>query len=60
MQQKQGVKFYKTPDSVLQRQLVVYDEAAKKKSAENPLFKEILESQRAFAERAVRWDLTPT
>jgi len=57
MQAKQGVKFYKTPDAVLQRQLVVYDEAAKKKSAESPLFKEILESQRAFAERTVRWDL---
>ena len=28
-----------------------------KKSAENPLFKEVLESQRVFAERAVRWDL---
>jgi TRAP-type mannitol/chloroaromatic compound transport system substrate-binding protein len=27
-----------------------------KKSAENPLFKEIAASQRAFAERAVKWD----
>ena len=25
--------------------------------ANNPLFKEIADSQRAFAERAVRWDL---
>jgi TRAP-type mannitol/chloroaromatic compound transport system substrate-binding protein len=57
MQQKQGVKFYKTPDSVLQRQLDVYEGIAKKKSDENPLFKEILDSQRAFAERAVKWDM---
>ncbi|HEX2825594.1 MAG TPA: C4-dicarboxylate ABC transporter [Burkholderiales bacterium] len=57
MQQKQGVKFYKTPDSVLQRQLTGYDNAIQKKIAENPLFKEINESQRRFAERAVRWDL---
>jgi TRAP-type mannitol/chloroaromatic compound transport system substrate-binding protein len=57
MQQKQGVKFYKTPDSVLQRQLTAYDQAAAKKAADNPLFKEIAESQRRFAERAVRWDL---
>jgi TRAP-type mannitol/chloroaromatic compound transport system substrate-binding protein len=57
MQQKQGVKFYKTPDPVLQRQLTAYDEAASKKAAENALFKEIEASQRAFAERAVRWDL---
>jgi TRAP-type mannitol/chloroaromatic compound transport system substrate-binding protein len=28
-----------------------------KKSAENPLFKEILASQKAFAERAVKWDM---
>src|SRR5687768_12749221 len=57
MQQKQGVKFYKTPDSVLQRQLTAYDQATQKRIAENPLFKEIAESQRRFAERAVRWDL---
>ena len=57
MQQKQGVKFYKTPDPVLQRQLDVYEGIAKKKAAENPLFKEILDSQRAFAERAVKWDM---
>ena len=57
MQTKQGVKFYKTPDPVLQRQLDVYEGIAKKKSAENPLFKEILDSQRAFAERAVKWDM---
>jgi TRAP-type mannitol/chloroaromatic compound transport system substrate-binding protein len=57
MQQKQGVKFYKTPDAVLQRQLTAYDQAAAKKSSDNPLFKEIAESQRRFAERAVRWDL---
>jgi TRAP-type mannitol/chloroaromatic compound transport system substrate-binding protein len=57
MQQKQGVKFYKTPDSVLQRQLTAYDQAAAKKASDNPLFKEIAESQRRFAERAVRWDL---
>jgi TRAP-type mannitol/chloroaromatic compound transport system substrate-binding protein len=29
----------------------------KKKSAENPLFKEIVESQIAFAKRAVAWDM---
>src|SRR5574341_1921908 len=57
MQTKQGVKFYKTPDSVLQTQLTAYDSATAKKRAENPLFKEIEDSQRKFAERAVRWYL---
>ena len=57
MQTKQGVKFYKTPDAILQKQLEVFDPIAAKKSAENPLFKEVIESQKKFAERAVRWDL---
>ena len=57
MQAKQGVKFFKTPDSVLRAQLKVFDEVVAKKAAENPLFKKIVESQRAFAKRAVKWDL---
>ncbi|WP_151447775.1 TRAP transporter substrate-binding protein [Lacisediminimonas profundi] len=57
MRTKQGVKFYKTPDSVLQKQLDVYDQVVEKKSAESPVFKEILASQRKFAERAVAWDM---
>jgi TRAP-type mannitol/chloroaromatic compound transport system substrate-binding protein len=57
MQAKQGVKFYKTPDSVLRNQLKVFDEVVAKKSAENPLFKKIVDSQRAFAKRAVKWEL---
>jgi TRAP-type mannitol/chloroaromatic compound transport system substrate-binding protein len=57
MQTKQSVKFFKTPDAVLQQQLTAYDQTAEKKAGENALFKEIAESQKAFAERAVRWDL---
>jgi TRAP-type mannitol/chloroaromatic compound transport system substrate-binding protein len=56
LQTKDKVKFYKTPDSILQKQLEIFDQVAAKKSAENPLFKEVLESQRAFAARAVAWD----
>jgi TRAP-type mannitol/chloroaromatic compound transport system substrate-binding protein len=57
MQTKDKVRFYRTPASVLQKQLDIFDEVEKKKSAENPLFKEIAESQRAFAARAVKWYL---
>jgi TRAP-type mannitol/chloroaromatic compound transport system substrate-binding protein len=57
LQTKDKVRFYKTPDSVLQKQLEVYDQVADKKSSDNPLFKEIAESQKAFAQRAVKWDL---
>ena len=57
MQTKDKVRFYKTPDSVLQRQLDIFDQVEAKKSAENPMFKEIAESQRQFASRAVKWYL---
>jgi len=56
MQTKDGVRFYKTPDSILQAQLKAFDEAIAKRK-DNPLFNEILESQRRFAERAVKWEL---
>ncbi len=57
LQTKDKVKMYKTPDAILQKQLDIFDEIAAKKSAENPLFKEVLESQRAFAQRSVSWDM---
>ena len=60
MQKTQGVKFYKTPDSILRNQLKVFDEVVAKKSAENPVFKRIVDSQKAFAQRAVKWDLDTT
>jgi TRAP-type mannitol/chloroaromatic compound transport system substrate-binding protein len=56
LQAKDNVKFYKTPDAILKAQLEVYDEVVKKKSAENPLFKEILQSQLAFAKRTTQWE----
>jgi len=56
MQTQDKVKFYKTPDAILKRQLEVYDEVVKKKAADNPLFREILESQIAFAQRATQWE----
>jgi len=56
LQTKDNVKFYKTPDVVLKRQLEIFDEVAKKKAGENPIFKKIIESQLAFAKRAVQWE----
>src|SRR5258707_3305572 len=55
MQTKDKVKFYKTPDSLLQKQLEVYDQVVEKKSSD-PLFKEIVESQMAFAKRVTQWE----
>ncbi len=51
-----GVRFYKTPDAILKKQLEVYDDVVKKKAGENALFKEILQSQLAFAQRATKWE----
>jgi len=36
LQTKDKVKFYKTPDAVLQKQLEVFDQVSAKKAAENP------------------------
>jgi len=57
LQTKDKVKMYKTPDSVLQKQLDIFDKVIEEYSAKNPLFKEVLESQHKFAERTVRWKL---
>jgi len=55
MSTKKGVKFYKTPDAILRKQLQAWDKIMAAKSAENPAFKKVLESMRAFAARAARW-----
>ena len=52
---KAGVKFYKTPDAILRQQLASWDKTIAKKAAENPAFKKVLDSQKAFAERACQW-----
>jgi TRAP-type mannitol/chloroaromatic compound transport system substrate-binding protein len=49
------VNFYKTPDSVLKAQLDAWDKVTAAKAGENPLFKKILDSQKAFAQRAGQW-----
>jgi TRAP-type mannitol/chloroaromatic compound transport system substrate-binding protein len=56
LQTTDKVKFYKTPDSVLKKQLEVYDDVVRKYAATNPLFKEIAESQLAFAKRTTQWE----
>jgi len=52
---KSGVKFYKTPDAILRAQLASWDKIIAKKGGENALFKKVLDSQKAFAERAGSW-----
>ncbi len=56
LQIKDKVRFFKTPDPILKKQLEIYDTVVEKKSAENPLFKEIVASQVAFAKRVTQWE----
>jgi TRAP-type mannitol/chloroaromatic compound transport system substrate-binding protein len=52
---KQGVKFFKTPDAILRAQLASWDKVTAKKEAENPVFKKVNDSMKAFAQRACAW-----
>jgi TRAP-type mannitol/chloroaromatic compound transport system substrate-binding protein len=52
---KDKVNFYKTPDAILRAQLAAWDKVTAAKAAENPIFAKILESQKAFAQRAGAW-----
>jgi TRAP-type mannitol/chloroaromatic compound transport system substrate-binding protein len=55
LQAQDKVKVFKTPDSVLKAQLKIWDETIAKKAADNPWFQKVLDSQKAFAERAAKW-----
>ena len=50
-----GIKFYKTPDSILRAQLAAWDQIIAKKGGENPLFQKVLDSQKAYAQRVGQW-----
>jgi TRAP-type mannitol/chloroaromatic compound transport system substrate-binding protein len=52
---KDKVNFFKTPDPILRAQLAAWDKVTAAKGAEQPLFKKVMDSQRAFAERAGGW-----
>ena len=56
LQTQDKVRFFKTPDVILKRQLELFDEIAKKYIDSNPLFREIITSQLDFAKRALRWE----
>jgi TRAP-type mannitol/chloroaromatic compound transport system substrate-binding protein len=55
LQKNHGVKFYKTPDAILKKQLEIWDEVIAKKAAADPMFRKVLESQKKYAARAARW-----
>ena len=56
MRAEQGVKTYRTPDSVLQAQLAAWDKVVERLSAD-PFFKKVIDSQKAWAKRVVGFQL---
>jgi len=52
------VNAYKTPKPILDAQLKAWDVVIKKRSAENPLFAKVVESQKAWAKRVMYWHLS--
>ncbi len=53
-----GVKFIKTPDDILKAQLKAWDKIIEDRGKTNPLFMEIIDSQKSFMERAVAYQTT--
>jgi len=58
LRDKRNIKFIKTPPDILEAQLKAWDKIIEEKSAENPFFKKVYESQRAFMKRVVGYQTT--
>jgi TRAP-type mannitol/chloroaromatic compound transport system substrate-binding protein len=55
-----GVNIIETPDAVLQAQLNSWTKVIDNLSAENPFFKKVVESQKAWAKRTLAYERTNT
>ena len=55
LQTMQKVRAYRTPREILNAQLKAWDTVIQKRSAENPLFAKVIESQKAWARRVMYW-----
>lgn len=49
----QGVNVYRTPDSVMQKQLEAWDVVVKRLSTEDPFFAKVIESQMAYSKEVM-------
>jgi len=57
LKNKHGVNVYRTPDSVMADQLKAWDIITKKFSDADPFFKEVVESQKAYAKKVMAYIL---
>jgi TRAP-type mannitol/chloroaromatic compound transport system substrate-binding protein len=55
LQTEQKVKTYVTPKPILDAQLKAWNSVIERRSAENPLFAKVIESQKAWAKRVMYW-----
>jgi TRAP-type mannitol/chloroaromatic compound transport system substrate-binding protein len=55
LQTEQKVKTYVTPKPILDAQLKAWKSVIERRSAENPLFAKVIESQKAWAKRVLYW-----
>jgi TRAP-type mannitol/chloroaromatic compound transport system substrate-binding protein len=55
LQKNQKVRAYRTPKPILDAQLKAWNAVIKKRSAENPLFAKVIQSQMAWARRVMYW-----
>ena len=53
LRDNRNIKFIKTPRDILEAQLNAWDKIIQEKSAENPFFKKVLDSQMTFMKRVV-------
>ncbi len=57
LQEDHGVNVYRTPDSVMQDQLAAWDIVTDRIASEDPYFAKVMESQKAWSKRVVRYEL---
>ena len=57
LKDKAGVKIYRTPQGVMNDQLVAWDKMITKLEGEDPFFKKVLKSQKEFAHRVAFYEL---
>lgn len=58
LQAGKKVNVFLTPRAILEAQLRAWDAVIRKRSAENPLFARVVESQKAWARRVMHWHHT--
>jgi TRAP-type mannitol/chloroaromatic compound transport system substrate-binding protein len=57
LRDKRNIKFVETPEDILEAQLDAWDAVIAEKSAANPFFAKVLESQKAFMQRVVAYQV---